>query len=99
MLTQKAYSRAFLRWNRNRTGLPAAAAAWVSERKGYGERVGLTFGLILSALGLLIVLAVMGLGGQGIVLSEPSVVAITVGSQQSGAEAQGSGRPSASSTL
>ncbi len=34
----------------------AAAAAWLSERKGYGERVGLTFGLILSAVGLLIVL-------------------------------------------
>jgi hypothetical protein len=34
----------------------AAAASWLSERKGYGERVGLTFGLILSAVGLLIVL-------------------------------------------
>ena len=36
--------------------ISAAAASWLSERKGYGERVGLTFGLILSALGLLIVL-------------------------------------------
>jgi fucose permease len=36
--------------------ITAAAAAWLSERKGYGERVGLTFGLILSVLGLLIVL-------------------------------------------
>jgi hypothetical protein len=36
--------------------LSAAAAAWVAERKGYTERVGLTFGLILSAVGLLIVL-------------------------------------------
>jgi len=36
--------------------ISAAAAAWLSERKGYGERVGLTFGLILSVLGLLIVL-------------------------------------------
>jgi hypothetical protein len=36
--------------------LSAAAAAWLSERKGYGERVGLTFGLILTVLGLLIVL-------------------------------------------
>ena len=36
--------------------ISATAASWVSERKGYGERVGLTFGLILSALGLLIVL-------------------------------------------
>ena len=34
----------------------AAAASWISERKGYAERVGLTFGLILSVLGLLIVL-------------------------------------------
>ena len=36
--------------------ISAAAASWLSERKGYGERVGLTFGLILSAVGLLIVL-------------------------------------------
>lgn len=36
--------------------ISAAAAAWLSDRKGYGERVGLTFGLILSVLGLLIVL-------------------------------------------
>jgi hypothetical protein len=36
--------------------ISAAAASWLSERKGYGERVGLTFGLILSVLGLLIVL-------------------------------------------
>jgi len=36
--------------------ISAAAAAWVSERKGYGERVGLTFGLVLSVVGLLIVL-------------------------------------------
>jgi hypothetical protein len=36
--------------------LSAAAAAWLAERKGYGERVGLTFGLLLSAIGLVIVL-------------------------------------------
>jgi hypothetical protein len=36
--------------------ISAAAAAWLSDRKGYGERVGLTFGLLLSAAGLLIVL-------------------------------------------
>ena len=36
--------------------ISAAAAAWVSERKGYGERVGLTCGLVLSVVGLLIVL-------------------------------------------
>ena len=36
--------------------ISAAAAAWLAERKGYAERVGLTFGLILSVVGLLIVL-------------------------------------------
>jgi hypothetical protein len=36
--------------------LSAAAAAWLADRKGYGERVGLFFGLILSAVGLGIVL-------------------------------------------
>jgi hypothetical protein len=36
--------------------LSAAAASWFSDRKGYGERVGLTFGLLLSAIGLVIVL-------------------------------------------
>ncbi|HEY1565894.1 MAG TPA: hypothetical protein VGF68_02705 [Solirubrobacteraceae bacterium] len=34
----------------------AAASAWLADRKGYGERTGLFFGLILSALGFLIVL-------------------------------------------
>lgn len=34
----------------------AAGAAWLAERKGYGERVGLFFGLILSAVGFAIVL-------------------------------------------
>jgi hypothetical protein len=43
--------------------ISAAAASWLSERKGYGERVGLTFGLILSAAGLLIVLLLPGRPG------------------------------------
>jgi hypothetical protein len=43
--------------------ISAAAASWMSERKGYGERVGLTFGLILSAVGLLIVLLLPGRPG------------------------------------
>lgn len=43
--------------------LSAAIGAWVSDRKGYGERVGLAFGLILSALGLLIVLLLPGRPG------------------------------------
>ena len=36
--------------------ISAAAASWLTERKGYGERVGLTLGLLLTALGLLIAL-------------------------------------------
>jgi hypothetical protein len=36
--------------------ISAAVAAWMSERKGYGERVGLTLGLLLSVVGLLVVL-------------------------------------------
>jgi hypothetical protein len=41
----------------------AAAAAWLAERKGYGERVGLTFGLLLTVVGLLIVLLLPGRPG------------------------------------
>jgi hypothetical protein len=40
--------------------LSAAAAAWLTERKGYGERLGLAAGLLLSALGLLLVLLLPG---------------------------------------
>lgn len=36
--------------------ISAALASWLAERKGYGERVGLTFGLLLSVIGLAIVL-------------------------------------------
>jgi hypothetical protein len=43
--------------------ISAAAAAWVADRKGYGERMGLTFGLILSAVGLLLVLLLPGRPG------------------------------------
>ena len=43
--------------------ISAAAAAWLSDRKGYGERVGLTFGLILSVLGLAIMLLLPGRPG------------------------------------
>jgi hypothetical protein len=39
--------------------LSAAIGSWLSDRKGYGERVGLTFGLLLSVVGLLIVLLVL----------------------------------------
>lgn len=43
--------------------LSAAIAAWMAERKGYGERVGLTFGLLLSVVGLLIVILLPGRPG------------------------------------
>ena len=34
--------------------ISGAASAWLADRKGYAERVGLTLGLLLSVLGLLI---------------------------------------------
>jgi hypothetical protein len=43
--------------------ISAAVASWLSERKGYGERVGLTLGLLLSAVGLLVVLLLPGRPG------------------------------------
>ncbi len=43
--------------------LSAAAGSWLSERKGYGERVGLTFGLLLSVVGLAIVILLPGRPG------------------------------------
>ena len=43
--------------------LSAAISSWLTQRKGYGERVGLAFGLILSAIGLLIVLLLPGRPG------------------------------------
>jgi biotin transporter BioY len=43
--------------------LSAAIASWLSDRKGYGERVGLTFGLLLTFVGLLIVLLLPGRPG------------------------------------
>jgi hypothetical protein len=33
----------------------AAVAGWMAERKGYGERLGLTFGLVLTFVGLVLV--------------------------------------------
>ena len=36
--------------------ISAAAGAWLSDRKGYGERVGLTLGLLLSVVVLLVAL-------------------------------------------
>jgi hypothetical protein len=43
--------------------LSAVIGSWLSERKGYGERVGLAFGLLLSAVGLLLVLLLPGRPG------------------------------------
>jgi hypothetical protein len=43
--------------------ISAALGSWISDRKGYGERVGLAFGLILSAIGLVIVLVLPGRPG------------------------------------
>ena len=43
--------------------LSAASAAWLSDRKGYGERLGLTCGLLLSVVGLLLVLLLPGRPG------------------------------------
>ena len=43
--------------------LSAAIGAWMAGRKGYGERLGLTFGLLLSAVGLLIVVLLPGRPG------------------------------------
>jgi hypothetical protein len=34
--------------------LSAVGASWLSDRKGYGEKPGLAFGLILTVLGLII---------------------------------------------
>jgi hypothetical protein len=43
--------------------LSTAIASWLSDRKGYGERLGLTFGLLLSLIGLVIVLLLPGRPG------------------------------------
>jgi hypothetical protein len=40
-----------------------AAAAWMAQRKGYGERFGLTLGMLLSAVGFVIVALLPGRPG------------------------------------
>ena len=40
-----------------------AAAAWMGQRKGYGERFGLTLGMLLSAVGFVIVALLPGRPG------------------------------------
>jgi hypothetical protein len=43
--------------------LSAAIGGWMAERKGYGERLGLAFGLLLSVVGLLIMMLLPGRPG------------------------------------
>ena len=43
--------------------ISAAAAAWLADRKGYAERVGLTLGLLLSVVGLLVMVFLPGRPG------------------------------------
>jgi hypothetical protein len=43
--------------------ISAAAGSWLTERKGYGEKLGLACGLLLSAVGLLITLLLPGRPG------------------------------------
>ncbi len=43
--------------------MSAAVASWLSDRKGYGERLGLAFGLLLSVIGLAIVILLPGRPG------------------------------------
>ena len=43
--------------------ISAAAAAWLADRKGYAERVGLTLGLLLAVVGLLVMVFLPGRPG------------------------------------
>ena len=43
--------------------ISAAAAAWLADRKGYGERVGLALGLLLAVVGLLVMVFLPGRPG------------------------------------
>jgi hypothetical protein len=43
--------------------LSAAIGSWVTDRKGYGEKLGLAFGLLLTVAGLVIVLLLPGRPG------------------------------------
>jgi hypothetical protein len=51
--------------------LSAAGAAWLADRKGYGERLGLAFGLILSVVGFVLVLLLPGRPGSAWKLDGP----------------------------
>lgn len=43
--------------------LSAAIGSWLTDRKGYGDRLGLALGLILSVVGLVIALLLPGRPG------------------------------------
>jgi hypothetical protein len=49
----------------------AAAGSWLTQRKGYGDRLGLALGLLLSALGLLVALLLPGRPGSAWKLDGP----------------------------
>ena len=51
--------------------ISAAAASWLTARKGYGERLGLAFGLLLSAIGLVLALLLPGRPGSAWKLEGP----------------------------
>jgi hypothetical protein len=51
--------------------LSCAGAAWLADRKGYTERVGLTFGLVLTFVGFLIVLVLPARPGSAWKLDGP----------------------------
>jgi hypothetical protein len=51
--------------------LSAAIGSWVSDRKGYGERLGLTLGLLLTVVGLVLVLLLPGRPGSAWKLDGP----------------------------
>jgi hypothetical protein len=43
--------------------LSAAIASWITDRKGYGERLGLALGLLLTVVGLVLALLLPGRPG------------------------------------
>ncbi len=51
--------------------ISAALAASVAERKGYGERLGLAAGLLLSVIGLVLILLLPGRPGSAWKLDGP----------------------------